>query len=276
MSKGVWLPGRRILEFTTVFGCSVDCYYCPQDAFKLGYKGKSRLSIEDFNAVLHNLPKDVAVQFAGFSEPYLNSDCTNMIKSATFQGFDVQLYSTLVGMQEEDVKTLSELSLSYFCLHLPDNKGNTKISITQKYKDVLSLALQKLRIDEVSIMNDNFIKWDNERAGLVRNAPKRNLKGFFNCGLLESPQFVMLPNCDVVLCCMDFGIKHILGNLLKQTFDEIVAAPEYTKIRANRYKLSGDTICRKCSVATPIVEYNLWKIYDKLGLGKDTRAFIST
>lgn len=263
MSNGIWLPYRRVLEVTTVFGCSVDCYYCPQDAFKANYRGKPRLSLEDFNAALRNLPKDVIIEFAGFAEPFLNSDCTDMVESAVSQGFNVQLYTTLVGMREEDVRRISKLDLDFFCFHMPDNKGNAKIPITQEYKNVLALVLQNIRIDKVSVMNDNFVNLNNERAGLVRNAPKRNLKGPFNCGLLESPQFVMLPNCDVVLCCMDYGIKHVLGNILKQSYDDIVASPEYTRIRNNRYKMSGDIICRNCSVATPIIEYNLWKLYDK-------------
>jgi radical SAM protein with 4Fe4S-binding SPASM domain len=32
---------------------------------------------------------------------------------------------------------------------------------------------------------------------------------------------VLLPNGDVVLCCMDYNLKHIIGNLLTQSYDEI-------------------------------------------------------
>ena len=33
---------------------------------------------------------------------------------------------------------------------------------------------------------------------------------------------VLLPNGDMSLCCMDYGLKHIHGNLLTQSYDEII------------------------------------------------------
>ena len=37
---------------------------------------------------------------------------------------------------------------------------------------------------------------------------------------------VMLPNGDVSLCCMDYGLEYILGNLFEQTYEEIVPPDE--------------------------------------------------
>jgi hypothetical protein len=43
------------------------------------------------------------------------------------------------------------------------------------------------------------------------------------CGCLEKMYHnVMLPNGDVSLCCMDYGLKHILGNLYEQDYEEII------------------------------------------------------
>ena len=42
----------------------------------------------------------------------------------------------------------------------------------------------------------------NERAGQCNDSPKRHVRGWFFCEKLLSGQFVMLPNCDVVLCCI--------------------------------------------------------------------------
>ena len=245
---------KSTLEITTVSSCPNDCYFCPQEAYRKAYKGKSRLSLDDFNTVLKKLPKDLYIVFSGYSEPFLNSDCTSMVESALAQGFQVKIYSTLVGMREEDVRRLAKCNINEFTLHLPDNLNNTKIPVnTQTYKDVLALALQSLKIDEVAIMNKNFT--DNERAGLGRTAHGRHLHGMFTCFRLENPQFILLPNCDVTLCCQDFGLRHILGNLLEQSYENILASPEFKKIRANRYKMDGDIICRQCKTAFPLLEY---------------------
>jgi len=254
----------RVLEITTVSSCSNDCHFCPQDAYRKAYKGKPRLSLEDFNAVLAKLPKDIHIIFSGYSEPFLNSDYTSMVESAVSKGFKVKVYSTLVGMHAEDVHRLAKCKLIGFTLHLPDNRGNTKIpASTQEYKDVLSLALQNIAISETVTMGDDFV--DNERAGLGPTAHGRHLRGMFNCYKLENPQFVLLPNCDVALCCNDFGLRHVLGNLLKQSYEEITASPEFRKVKAGRYRMNGDTLCRSCTFAVPLLTYHAYStVYTNL------------
>jgi len=32
----------------------------------------------------------------------------------------------------------------------------------------------------------------------------------------------LLPNGDISLCCMDYSLDHILGNLFTQEYDEIM------------------------------------------------------
>jgi hypothetical protein len=177
-----------------------------------------------------------------------------MVESALAQGHEVKLFSTLVGMKISDVERLAKCNLKDFVIHLPDNKGHSKIPITQEYKDVLAACLTKLRVDSVCIMNDNFIS--NERAGAdpSHTAPVRHVKGMFNCYKLDNPEFVMLPNCDIALCCNDWG-RTILGNLLTQTYDEVVAAKEFSKLKANRFQMDGDNVCRGCKMAIPIMNY---------------------
>jgi hypothetical protein len=56
------------------------------------------------------------------------------------------------------------------------------------------------------------------------------------CGCVEGLYHnVLLPNGDVSLCCMDYSLENILGNLNKQSFDEVVP----------KYKSCFD-ICRRC------------------------------
>jgi hypothetical protein len=43
------------------------------------------------------------------------------------------------------------------------------------------------------------------------------------CGCLELLYHnVLLPNGDVSLCCMDYQLTHILGNLFVQSYDDVV------------------------------------------------------
>jgi radical SAM protein with 4Fe4S-binding SPASM domain len=65
---------------------------------------------------------------------------------------------------------------------------------------------------------------------------------------------VLLPNGDVVLCCMDYNLKHVIGNLLTQTYAEIFAGEPLAEIikwnEAARFDKCS--ICKSCENVTPI------------------------
>jgi len=236
------------LEITTVSKCIIDCTFCPQHIFQECYHGCSTLSLYDFKKALSTVPKTVAIHFSGFAEPFLNPQCLDMIEHAHLEGYRIVLFSTLVGLKSTDVKRLRDCNPKLI-LHLPDKLGNAKIPITKAYKDTLTAVLKSLHVNTFYVMDEYFIS--NERAGLCRNATKRHVRGWLCCEKLFTPQFVMLPNCDVVLCCMDYGLKHLLGSLLQQSWLDIVKSPEYRKVCANRFKMGGNVMCRKCAWASP-------------------------
>jgi hypothetical protein len=56
------------------------------------------------------------------------------------------------------------------------------------------------------------------------------------CGCVEKLYHnVVLPNGDVVLCCMDYAGKHKLGNLFKQIYNNIIPVNQ-----------TPFELCRKC------------------------------
>lgn len=232
--------------------CTNFCSFCPQEVFQERYRGCSSLSFENFKTILSNVPKNVSIHFSGFAEPFLNAECVKMIEHAHAMGYEVQLFSTLVGLKAEDVKRIQSC-VDRLVLHLPDCFGYAKIPVTESYKDTLANVLTLMRVDEFVAMGDNLVI--DPRAGLLENVPANHVHGKFYCIKLIDPQFVMLPNCDVVLCCMDFGLKHNLGNLLNKSFMTLARSDEFRKVSSGRFKMDDDTICRMCAQAVPI--YNL-------------------
>ena len=214
---------HRQLEIATMNQCINNCSVCPQDTYKAAYKGKAMLSYEDFVGALAHVPKTVEIVFSGFCEPFLNRECIKMIEYASQQGYTVELYTTLVGMTPEEVERLSKCRISRLFLHLPDNKGIAKIPVTERYIKVLMLAFQKLHFSYIMTMGTGFSS--NGRAGNDKNVKEFHLKGMFGCRKLSTPHFVMLPNCDATLCCMDYGLKHVVGNLLKSSYEELMNSP---------------------------------------------------
>lgn len=255
------------LEITTNTRCSVGCFHCPQDVLKRSYCGQEWMSLDNFKGALRTVPKTVLIDFSGFSEPFLNPKCVDMLEIATFGGYSVYLNTTLVGLHFEDIERLKKCNIKGVTLHLPDNIGSSRIPITPEYGRVLAEFLASQLICSVSIHNDLFVS--NERAGACKDAPQRHVRGQFYCKKLVHPQFVMMPNCDLQLCCMDWGCSTTVGNLLVSGYEEIRDKGEvYQEVRRNRTVFEGDTLCRKCKMAYPMWKYQMihagLKVYNTL------------
>lgn len=80
-------------------------------------------------------------------------------------------------------------------------------------------------------------------------------KGKISCSLCGKAlnHNILLPDGRVLLCCMDYGMKHVLGNLMEQSYEEIMNGKEINKIKdAINGDESIDVLCRGCSSATEI------------------------
>ena len=243
----------RYLGVTTNSHCYIGCSFCPQPVFKRTYHGESYLTLENFKLALGHTPRYVNIGFSGFSEPFLNPDCLSMIEYALQKGYHVDVASTLVGLKLKAVPRLANCKLAGFVLHLPDNLGNAKIPITSEYQQVLTKVLTSIKVDQFVVMNERFTS--NLRAGNLPDARKIHKYGWFICQSLVRPDCILLPNCDVVLCCNDWGLKHVLGNLLEQDYEDIAYSEEFRKIASNRFRLNGKTLCRNCLYASNPLKY---------------------
>ena len=65
--------------------------------------------------------------------------------------------------------------------------------------------------------------------------------------MIGSTKNVLLPNGDITLCCMDYGNKHVLGNLINDSVKEIEKSEESKLIKDGLLKKeSHDILCRTC------------------------------
>lgn len=61
---------------------------------------------------------------------------------------------------------------------------------------------------------------------------------------------ILLPNGDVVLCCTDFGMRHVLGNLLSQDYPSLFQSGEFLKVKRGQKDETLDILCRCCTDTT--------------------------
>ena len=273
-------PYRYEIGITTVIGCRNACEYCPQEPLIKAYRQRSSvltLTLDMFKEYLEKIPPYVELHFNGMSEPWLNPQCTDMVLYAHKRGHALKVYSTLVGMKPEDVDRLERVPYKWFTVHVPSDSGQEAIAVNAEYIEVVRRILR-------SDIGANFHFHSGDlhpalrellapiagrsdlcnRGGNLTEEPGRPL--IHRTGSLRCPTNMrantLLPNGDIVLCCMDWGLKHVLGNLASSDYKSLFRGQEFKKVRHGLRNGSLDVLCRNCEWAEDFslgrrISYNL-------------------
>lgn len=274
--------GSPTMEITLKIGCNINCRYCPQSMlvnkyFEHNKTRKSMMSVETFEKCLDKLPLNVRISFCGMAEPFLNPECGEMIKMAHESGHIVELYTTLVGANKNILKEIVEIPFGYVVLHVADKYGYAHIPVTDEYYELLEFVINYRRTDGSPFINmcnaqaepDERVaeicneKYEvltalHDRAGNLENENllgKSIPEGKISCSLCGTRlnHNNLLPDGTVLLCDFDYGLKHVLGNLLRQSYEEILSGEEWKKIyRGMAGDVGQDILCRRCSCATAL------------------------
>ena len=262
---------RDFMEITTRIGCPVNCDFCPQSLLIKEYKKRSDIqimSLDDYKTMIDKLPKTLRIDFSGMAEPWANPNCTDMVLYTFNSGhWDIGIFTTGVGMSIEDVEKIKHIPFLKFVLHLPDKEKYSKIKVNDEYikliqaiKDANMLNFDTMTMGtplDVFVEMFGTIKTSDmhSRAGNQDNtkADKRHIGPISCLGDIEPKRNELLPNGDVALCCNDYGLKHIIGNLLTNDYETMFTSDEFNKIKnglIHNDKL--DILCRQCIYTTPM------------------------
>jgi sulfatase maturation enzyme AslB (radical SAM superfamily) len=253
------------IEFTTKIGCTVNCAYCPQTTLINAYSKRSKqfeMSFDVFEKFLSKLPREVEVHFSGMCEPWLNPETTKMVLYAHQRGHALMVYTTLMGMNLSDFELLETVPFKVFDIHLPSlEAGHQNIIVDDHYLRLLNIFLKSripisFRYHGKSVHPKlSSLIWKkivrvrtHTRAGNIKTTTLSSIKrrnGMIDC-FRRLRQNVLLPNGDVVLCCMDYGLKHVLGNLITSNYEDLFLSKEFLKIKSGQKNDSLDILCRYC------------------------------
>jgi hypothetical protein len=266
------------IEITTVIGCRNRCDYCPQDKLVRAYKdrgGATRMTPDAYQKMLSKIPAGTSIDFSGMAEPWLNPDCTEMILHTHERGYEIAVFTTAVGMSVADVEKIKSIPFNHFKVHLPDTERYSKIEIDDPYLETLG-AIVRSDIRNCAFMTmgtlpqavrkviGKSIKRTRmmARAGNVTAMPDvqqpLRLAGQIRCRSCGDAlnHNVLLPNGDVVLCCMDYGLQHILGSLLEGDYASLFRGEAFKRLQQGLDDDSFDILCRYCDNASPLDEFN--------------------
>jgi Iron-sulfur cluster-binding domain len=287
------------LEITTMVGCPLKCTFCPQDELRSSYgKNDKYLSIENFRLVLSKVPNYVRIDFSGMAEPWANPSATAMLAHTLERGFDVSIYTTLYGITVADADEIVGMLTKYakqvevLCLHLPDQSGNMRgFRHSDEYASVLAAFL---RLGGSDILR-RFETMTMDKTGAVHPQLADQIAGLppwlgnTRAGTLDTAQIgpqqaeatprhaspvtcsftpfydhnVLLPNGDVVICCMDYSVKHKIGNLIDGDYFSLFGSKGMSELHVENTKpgYSDKSLCKSCSRA------------QRYGLVSDNRQF---
>ena len=266
------------IEISTVAGCKVDCTYCPQHSFLHSYRTRKHsnrarhLSPDDLRFALDSVPSWVDIHFSGFSEPLLNANFPSLLNIAISHGHKISLFTTLVGATPNMIDAIKSSTLQRIVLHLPDSSGGMKCTVDDKYVATLDSLLESELDLEMSVFGTIHPKLKHLESKVTQSCRVVNRAGNLSADKLVKLGFatvqrkkvsatplrcrrdrvfknVMLPNADLVLCCMDYSLQHCIGNLLSQTYPSIFSGEVFRALIQNLTDGGLGTICSSCEYA---------------------------
>lgn len=274
-----------VLDITTAIGCSMNCKFCPQSKLLSKYYENNvdrikYLTVENFKVMLSNIEKERILVFAGLGEPFLNPDCMELLRVACDSEHRVYLFSTLVGASIADIEELVELPIDLCRLHVADKHKYANIPLTEEYYKKLQIVLAARKKnseyfvdyanaqgepdDRVAELCENRLEVMtsvHDRAGNVEEKDAEHIKiqlertDKIECQCIGTmlDSNAVLPDGTLILCNTDYGMQHVLGNLLQDNMQKIREGYAFKEIcSAFNGESDIDLLCRKCTNARKI------------------------
>lgn len=245
------------------------CSYCAQAVHVRQYAAPDRptiMPLSTFKRCLAKIPKDVEIMFAGMAEPWLNHAATDMLRHTVEQGYTVSVYTTTVGMSLATAAALRGITFRDFCIHLPDADGLMHLAVTDNYLAVLKAVMTAVPTHHYSVIGplhprvrevigrevNNDLPGICSRAGLVFPVPRKTGSLYCTACGPRLDHNVLLPSGDVVLCCMQYDLRHVLGNLMTVDYADLFTGAEYQRVtRGLAGDMTVDLSCRTCELSAP-------------------------
>jgi len=269
-----------IMEVSLYVGCSVNCSYCPQfSLFKLSKKRK--MSIDDYKVLLDKIPSTTPIGFIGMSEPLLHREFKAIVEYTLHKNHRIICFTTLPEKIQANTDTFLDKNLWYRrSVHIKDEHMSDK-TITPQYLNNLQKYFDQIDVNDknkqntVTILSDNIdsqienlISKYNLQDYVFRTQPFKRIRapityktpvipsrlsGKIYCSQGHDKIQHLLPDGDVVLCCMDVEKAHVLGNLFKNSYQDLYNSKEYRAVQQGYEDDAAKTICRSCIFAKNVI-----------------------
>ncbi len=254
------------IEITLTNACNVMCSYCPQSNYIKSYKNLGKpswlpvssarlMTVENFQRVLVGIDHAVErIFFTGFTEPLANPNWYECVSLAIEKGYQVFLNTTLIGARAIDIDNLLSLKIP-LRIHLTDSK---KVVADGIYERIAKEYRGDVKFDYFTETGRLLFPQANGNAGEINSrsdnvsfAPSIKLRGPVFCKEFRQYSNVVLPDGNVAVCCSDFSLSHIIGNIYQNSLREIHESDKLN-IFINQMLSDESSFCNNCEYAAEI------------------------
>jgi len=261
---------------------------------RIGNDKDTMMSLETFKKSISTMPTEIGLNFTGYVEPFLNPECTDMLIHAFDKGHELLLNTTLVGMTIEHWDRLRSHGVVFqhgVHVHLPSasyfemigakvpqkyytgDDGKQYLELDDNYYEMLNHVVNNqmpywtkfhCHGDLHPLLSDlkRYVELDvrniNSRAMNILLEKKEKVSDEINIRgkCPRAYQNVLLPDGSLGLCCQDYGLDDIMGNLVDNTWDEFVNSERVQDVRTN-----GADLCDYCEEGIDYVgdKENQWR-----------------
>lgn len=274
---------RCYLEITNI--CNLSCLFCPKTD-----RAKRKLTMDEFDQLTNRLQGEVKfLYFHLMGEPLLHPDLPDFVRMARAKGFVPVL--TTNGTLLAKAQNLIEANPHKIQISLHSHEGNGKGNPEAYIKEVMAFAQKAASAGVIVVMrlwNEGGYDKNNERIleWMAQCQPRpwgarsdgwklaTNLYVEFDrmfewpdgermefeeenvfCYALRN-QIGVLVDGSVVPCCLDHSGDIVLGNLFKQSLEEILSSPRARKLYDGfTQHMAVEALCRRCGYAVVTKRY---------------------
>jgi GTP 3',8-cyclase len=223
-------PWFTVVEIEVNARCNRRCGYCPVSVLPTP-SGDRFMNPDVFEHIVAEL---VRIAFRGnisyhlFNEPLLRRDLELLVSKVTahLPGAFQLLFTNGDLLSDERYMSLRQAGIDHFLVTKHDF-----VPIPQRAQQTVQFP------SDLVLVN---------RGGLLGEVAEPLIRPCF----APSDMLIITINGDVLLCCDDAKREHVMGNITRQSLDEIWLSPHFVHIRkllrtGNRRDASK--ICRQCN-----------------------------
>ena len=281
--KSLGFPRELVVELSNK--CNLDCIMCKRTGMK---RKQGNMPFKLFKKIIDQVPSFVElVDFDHSGESMLNPDFFKMLKYCKDRNLKVQVSSNFSHLTKKQIGSLINLPPDLLTISFDGAKKEAyeKIRKGADYDKTLKnikyylknrkrpsyVIIQTLYMDETAPQIRDFInKWKEEEIDSIRIKPlmsrhnkKTTLENYLflptknkKC-IMPWNRLVIYWDGTVVPCCYDCDSLSILGNLKKQSINEVWNNNKFVDFRRNhiKNKLKDIRLCRYCNSITPSFLY---------------------